>query len=94
MIYKENVKAILECNFPIVKDEIIELVAERICDIHFQSPGDLISREAVKNFINEVRYSEKWLKYRADYGSNGQLDSIFTYVCNIPADNKGGNKND
>lgn len=45
---------------------------------------DLISREAVKKFINEVCFSKEWAKYRADYGSRGQIDCILTYIDNAP----------
>ena len=47
--------------------------------------NDLISREALKDFINEVCFSKKWVKYRVDNGSRGQIECILTYIDNAPA---------
>ena len=46
--------------------------------------NDLISRKAVKDFINEVCFSKDWAKYRADYGSRGQIACILKYIDNAP----------
>lgn len=46
--------------------------------------NDLISREALKEFINEVCFSKEWAKYRVDYGSRGQIKCILTYIDNAP----------
>lgn len=45
---------------------------------------DLISREALKKFINEVCFSEEWVKFRVDNGSRGQIERILTYIDNAP----------
>ena len=46
--------------------------------------SDLISREALKEFINEVCFSKEWAKYRADKGTRGQIECILTYIENAP----------
>ena len=46
--------------------------------------NDLISRKALKDFINKVCFSEEWIKYRVDYGSKGQIDCILAYIDNAP----------
>ena len=46
--------------------------------------GDLISREAVKNYIKEVCFSKEWAKYRYHYGSRGQIECILTYIDDAP----------
>lgn len=45
---------------------------------------DLISRSALKNFINKVCFSEEeeWVKFRVDNGSRGQIERILAYIDN------------
>ena len=41
-----------------------------------------IDANALKDFINEVCFSKEWAKYRADWGSKGQIDCILKYIDN------------
>ncbi len=47
---------------------------------------DLISRSALKNFINKVCFSkeEERVKFRVDNGSRGQIERILAYIDNAP----------
>ena len=45
---------------------------------------DAISRKAVLSKIKEVCFSEEWLKFRADNGSNGQRDFLINYIEQLP----------
>lgn len=45
---------------------------------------DVISRQAVLSKIKEVCFSEEWLQFRVDKGSNGQRDSIIDYIEQLP----------
>ena len=52
MTFEENIRAILCCNFPDIKDEILESVAQRICSVsNLTTIDDCISRKALKEFI-------------------------------------------
>ena len=46
--------------------------------------NDLISRKELKDFIKEVCFSEKWVKFRLANGSIGQIKIILAYIDNIP----------
>lgn len=41
---------------------------------------EAISREAVLSKIKEVCFSEEWLQFRIDNGSNGQRDYLINYI--------------
>ena len=45
---------------------------------------ELISRKAVLDKIKEVCFSEEWVEYRIDNGSNGQRDYIIRYIEELP----------
>ena len=45
---------------------------------------DLISRKELKDFIKEVCFSEKWVKFRLANGSIGQIKCILAYIDNAP----------
>ena len=44
---------------------------------------DAISRQAVLSKIKEVCFSEEWLQFRVDNGSNGQRDFLINYIENL-----------
>ena len=46
---------------------------------------DCISRQAVLDKINEVCFSNEWIGFRVDYGSNGQRDYIIKYIKSLPS---------
>ena len=54
---------------------------------------DAISRKAVLSKIKEVCFSEEWLQFRIDNGSNGQRDFLINYIEKLssvtPARKKG-----
>ena len=50
-----------------------------------ESSSDCISRAAVLSKINEVCFSEKWLQFRVNKGSNGQRDYIINYIVDLPS---------
>lgn len=45
---------------------------------------DAISRQAVLSKIKEVCFSEEWVQFRVDNGSNGQRDFIINYIEQLP----------
>lgn len=45
---------------------------------------DAISRQAVLSKIKEVCFSEEWLQFRVDKGSNGQRDFLIDYIEQLP----------
>lgn len=45
---------------------------------------DCISREALLSKIKEVCFSEDWVQFRSDYGSNGQRDFLINYIEQLP----------
>lgn len=45
---------------------------------------DTISRQTVLNKIKEVCFSEEWLQFRVDNGSNGQRDFLINYIKQLP----------
>lgn len=47
--------------------------------------NDLISRKELKDFIKEVCFSEKWVKFRLNNGSIGQIKIILAYIDSAPA---------
>jgi len=49
------------------------LIGEEPCD-------DCISKQAVLSKIKEVCFSEEWLQFRVDKGSNGQRDFLINYI--------------
>ena len=63
--------------------EILEAAVAR--GILPESSGDYISRAAVLSKINEVCFSEKWLQFRVNKGSNGQRDYIINYIVDLPS---------
>lgn len=46
---------------------------------------DAISRQAVLSKIKEVCFSEEWIQFRADKGSNGQRDFLINYIEQQPS---------
>lgn len=61
-------------------DEALEL-----CHILEQKPcEDAVSRKSVLNKIKEVCFSEDWLQFRVDNGSNGQRDFLINYIEELP----------
>lgn len=63
MTLKENIKAILECNFAIAKEEVIEAATRRIMELHYE---DIMSIPTVNvnNLIVE-ELEKVWEKIRA-----------------------------
>lgn len=55
--------------------------------------NDLISREALKDFINEVCFSKEWANFRVDNGLKGQIERILTYIDNAPTVTKDNRPN-
>lgn len=45
----------------------------------------LIDADALKKVIEEIYFSDKWLNFRVNYGSNGVRDVILDLVTNTPA---------
>jgi len=45
---------------------------------------DCISRQAVLSKIKEVYFSEEWLQFRLDNGSNGQRNFLINYIEQLP----------
>lgn len=45
-----------------------------------ESCKDTISRQALLSEIETVCFSEEWIKFRVDYGSNGTRDYIINYI--------------
>jgi len=45
---------------------------------------DTISRQTVLSKIKEVCFSEEWLQFRVDNGSNGQRDFLINYIKQLP----------
>ncbi len=51
-----------------------------------QQPNeDCVSRQAILNKIKEVCFSEDWLQFRVDNGSNGQRDFLINYIEELPS---------
>ncbi len=46
---------------------------------------DVISRQAVLSKIKEVCFSEEWIQFRVDKGSNGQRDFLINYIKQLPS---------
>lgn len=60
MTIKENIKSILACNFSGFKDEYIETATDKIMGIiNALPPGDLISREALKEATERLYHETK-----------------------------------
>jgi hypothetical protein len=57
MTLKENIRAILECNFPGIKNEIIDVAVERIMEISYiQKPGaEKFNREEKDIFLTAMK---------------------------------------
>lgn len=54
MTFEQNIKAILECNFSIAKDEIIEVTTKRIIEqISKQNPIEDLIMEYINFIISE-----------------------------------------
>ena len=53
-----------------------------------ESSDDCISRQAVLSKIKEVCFSEEWVQFRVDYGSNGQRDFLINYIEQLPSVNQ------
>lgn len=68
-------------------DEISNEAYKKImCHCEEQEPcEDSISRKAVLSKFKEVCFSEEWLQFRADNGSNGQRDFLINYIEQLPS---------
>jgi hypothetical protein len=53
--------------------------------IREEAREDAISKEAVLSKIKEVCFSEEWLQFRVDKGSNGQRDFLIDYIEQLPS---------
>lgn len=56
-----------------------EAIAER------QPCEDAVSRQAILSKIKKVCFSEDWLQFRVDNGSNGQRDFLINYIEKLPS---------
>ena len=63
----------------------IEALEETIKVLQPESCEDAISRQAVLNKIKEVCFSKEFIKFRVDYGSNGQRDFILNFIEELPS---------
>ena len=55
------------------QDKTIKALKQEPCE-------DAISRQAVLSKIKEVCFSEEWVQFRVDKGSNGQRDFLINYI--------------
>ena len=59
------------------QDKTIKALKQEPCE-------DAISRQAVLSKIEEVCFSEEWVQFRVDNGSNGQRDFLINYIEKLP----------
>lgn len=50
-----------------------------------QSSDDCVSRQTVLDKIKEVCFSEEWVQFRVNKGSNGQRDFLINYIEQLPS---------
>ncbi len=67
----------------LTKDEL-DAICLAIKALEQQPSEDAISRRAVLDKIKEVCFSEEWVKFRIDNGSDGQRDFLINYIKKLP----------
>lgn len=92
MTLEENIKAILECNFSIAREEVIESAKTRIMEqISRQNPLE----EELEKIIAKIDFEEKWLLdiYAKEYRVSANdikiaMSGIRSVVSGLKGDNK------
>lgn len=92
MTLEENIKAILECDFSIAREEVIESAKTRIMEqISRQNPLE----EELEKIIAKIDFEEKWLldvyakEYRVSANDiNIAMSGIRSVVSGLKGDNK------
>lgn len=67
------------------KEETEECFKMVIKALEAQPCEDCVSRKAVLNIIKSICFSEEYLQFRVDHGSNGQRDEVIIRIKALPS---------
>ena len=85
LIEKQNTAIETQEQIIEIQKKVIEKQQEIIKALERQPSEDCISRQTVLSKIKEVCFSEEWVQFRVDNGSNGQRDFLINYIEQLPS---------